>query len=446
VPGTELQGLHGGGGEPGLASWHVVRLRVVLLAALALVGASCSDDGGPAPSAGLAPPSTGAAGTTATTTTPSTTVPASSPPSTPVTSPPATVAPTATAPATTAPLTATDATTSFDLSALDPIVRAFVDERGLNGAGLVVVRRDEGIVYEGYWGAFDRDRRSFVASSSKMITAGVLGRLADDGLLDLDAPIAEQLGWDGNPDITPAQLVSNSSGLVGLFPDLGYGPYRCQFVPTGSLAACGESIFETPDDDADVVSPDSDFRYGGGQWQVAGAVAEAASGRSWAELIEQIYVEPCGVDSLGFNNHFVQAVGLSYPDGLDPSSLEPSDNPNMEGGAFIAPPDYGTLLLMHLRHGMCDGGQVLSPAMVDRLHTDRTLEVYPDGAAVPGYGMGWWVDRSTGRLQDGGAYGSLPWLDLEAGWGAFLVIEADSTTGFELWQQLEPDITDAMTR
>jgi CubicO group peptidase (beta-lactamase class C family) len=376
-------------------------------------------------------------------------------------SPDATGSPDGTTPADTAAATvvaatlepgveATAATTSAalastrDLSAVEPIVQTFVDERGLNGAGLVVVQRDEGIVYEGYWGEFDRDRRSFIASSSKMITAGVLGRLADDGLLDLDAPVAEQLEWDGNPDVTPAQLVSNSSGLVGLFPDLGYAPYRCQFVTTGGLTSCGESIFETPDDDADVIPPDSDFRYGGGQWQVAGAVAEVASGRTWSELIEEIYVEPCGVDTLGFNNHFAVAPGLQYPHGVDPTSLEPTDNPNMEGGSFIAPPDYGELLLMHLRGGMCDGGQVLSPEMIERLHTDRTLEAYPNGSAVPGYAMGWWVDRATGRLQDGGAYGSLPWLDVAAGWGAFLVIEADSTTGFELWREIEPAVTAAM--
>ena len=34
------------------------------------------------------------------------------------------------------------------------------------------------------------------------------------------------------------------------------------------------------------------------------------------------------------------------------------------------------------------------------------------------------------------AYGSVPWLDLEDGYGAYLVIEADSETGAELAQQL----------
>ena len=55
-----------------------------------------------------------------------------------------------------------------------------------------------------------------------MITAGVLLHLADDGLLDIDAPVAEAVEWGaGNPDVTVAQLLSNSSGLVGLLIEPG---------------------------------------------------------------------------------------------------------------------------------------------------------------------------------------------------------------------------------
>ncbi len=196
---------------------------------------------------------------------------------------------------------------SYDFSAVDPIVSEFVTENELNGAGLIIVQRDDGVVFDGYWGDFDEDRISLIASSSKMIAAGVLMRLDDDGLLDIDAPIADVVGWGmANPDITPAQLLSNSSGLVGLLPNPSYGPYLCQYVAVGSLQECGERIFTTPDDDADIVDPDVEFRYGGAQWQVAGAVAEAASGRSWAELIDEIYVRPCGLDVLAYNNHFAQ--------------------------------------------------------------------------------------------------------------------------------------------
>ncbi len=344
---------------------------------------------------------------------------------------------------------------AYDFSTIDTIVAPFVEERGLNGAALVVVDRDNGIVHEGYWGDFSADRVSLIASSSKMISAGVLLYLDDEGVLDIDAPVADVVEWGaGNPDITPAQLISNSSGLVGLLPDPTYAPYICQYVFSETLQGCAEAIFTTPDDDAEVIAPDSEFRYGGAQWTVAGAVAEAASGQPWAELIDEIYVQPCGVDSLAFNNHFAQiGAGFDYPVEFesDPSLLAATENPNPEGGAYINPPDYGQLLLMHLREGRCGDTQVLSPEAVDLMHSDRIDSAYSGNAGVAagsgdgtGYGMGWWIDRDDNRISDGGAYGSVPWLDLEDGYGAYLVIEADSGTGNELAELLYDAVDTAM--
>lgn len=338
-----------------------------------------------------------------------------------------------------------------DFAAVAPIVEAFVADNELNGAGLIIVDRDEGVVHEEYWGEFGPDRISLVASSSKMITAGVLLRLADDGLLDIDAPAGEQAGWpEADPSITTAQLLSNSSGLVGLLDDPTYAPYICQYLAAGTLTDCGKTILSTPADDADVVEPDTKFRYGGGQWQVAGAVAEAVSGKSWAELINEIYVEPCGLETLGYNNHFTQigASGFEYPDEFDsdPSVLEATDNPNMEGGAYVTTGDYAKLLMMHLNNGMCGDTPVLSPEALAVMHSDRIGEVYNGDAFAPGsgYGMGWWLDRETGRLTDGGAYGSVPWLDLEDGYGAYLVIEESSQLGGQLSEQLFDVVEAAM--
>jgi CubicO group peptidase (beta-lactamase class C family) len=321
--------------------------------------------------------------------------------------------------------------------AIDGIVQEFVDERELNGAGLVLVERDAGVVYENYWGEFSADHVSYIASSSKMIAAGVLMKLDEDGLLDVDATVADTVEWGAaNPDITIAQLVSNTSGLVGLGPDLFYAPYLCQFSPNLELEACGETVFTTPDDDGDIVPPDTEYRYGGAQWQVAGAVAETVSGKTWAELIEEIYVEPCGVDSLGFNNHWTQSL-LGYPYDLPPSDLEPTENPQIEGGAYITAPDYAQLVLMHLRDGECPNGQVMSPESIERLHTD---EVGPDGAGDPdtGYSFGWWIERDTGYLTDPGLYGAVAFMDPAAGWGGYLVVEADGDTGNELAALLRP--------
>lgn len=374
---------------------------------------------------------------------PATTTPSTTTPATPTTaaSTPATTAPVTVAPPTTAP------PVERDFSAIDPIVADYVAERGLAGAGFVVVDRGDGIVYEGYWGEFDADRVSLVASSSKMITAGVLMKLHEDGLLDIDAPVADAVEWGvGNPDITIVQLVSNSSGLVGLGPDPAYGPYVCQFLPDRELEECAAAAFTTPDDDADVIPPDTEYRYGGVQWQVAGAVAEAVSGKSWADLIEEIYVRPCGVESLGYTNHWFAAGGFTYPADFDVDALEPTENPHMEAGAYLDAPDYAQLLLMNLRGGECPDGPVMSAESIARMHEDRVLTAYGDaGPDNPGYGMGWWVDRETGRIRDPGAYGSTPWLDLDAGYGAYLVVEADGSTGAELAGRLEPIVHEIMT-
>ena len=400
------------------------------MAALVLLAAACSDDDDD----NAAPDASSAAVAAA-----SSIVPAATVRSVPATDPTTTAEAATSEAATSEPATSPPVSTAVgDFAAIGPIVQDFIDERGLNGAGLVVVDRDDGVVHEEYWGEFGPERISLVASSSKMVTAGVLLRLQDEGLLDIDAPVAAVADWGtGNPTITPAQLVSNSSGLVGLGPDPAYSPYVCQFLPAGTMQECAAAIFATPDDDADIVSPDTEFRYGGAQWQIAGAVAEIAAGKPWAQLIDEIYVQPCELQALGFNNHFTQfgSPAFSYPDGFggDLSTLQSTDNPNMEGGAYVTPGDYGKLLLMHLRGGRCGDQQVLSAAAVDRMHADRIGPEYGGSAGGgTGYGMGWWVDRASGRISDPGAYGSFPWLDLDDGYGAYLVIEADSGTGAEL--------------
>lgn len=340
-----------------------------------------------------------------------------------------------------------------DFTEVDDAVDEFVTAEELNGAALVVVDREDGIVHEHYAGEFGPDRVSLIASSSKMLTAGVLMRLDDEGLLDVDAPVADAVDWGtANPDITPAQLVSNSSGLVGLVDDPTFSPYICQYVAAGDLEGCGRQIFTTDLDDEDVVPPDTRFRYGGGQWQVAGAVAEAVSGRSWAELIETTYVEPCGVESLGYNNHFAQPAALggpeaspfTYPAGIDGdvAVLAPTDNPNMEGGAYVTPPDYAELLLMHLRDGRCGETQVLSPEAVERMHTDRVGPAYggtkKDGEPTA-YGLGWWVDEDDPAIiEDGGAFGAVPWLDLDDGYGVFLLVERTNKDGQRLADTIAP--------
>ncbi len=344
----------------------------------------------------------------------------------------------------------------YDFTALEAEIEAFLAATpGAAGANVILVEREDGVIYKRSFGAFTPDRVSFIASASKMIAAGVLLALDDRGLLDVDAPVSDATGWDpeDNPSITPAQLVSNTSGLPGLAPL--FIPHICQYLVTGTLTDCGEEIFTTPENDpmpgdppdaVRAIPPDTAFRYGGGQWQVAGGVAELASGKTWRQLIDELYVEPCGLEAFGFSNPFTAFPGTSvagYPVGFDGdlSKVPVTDNPNLEGGAYTTSGDYGKLLLMHLRDGLCGENEVMSAAAVDTLHTDRLLEVLgPDVVTgfggLDGYGYGWWHDRSTPAvLLDPGAWGATAWLDTDRKYAGFILVE-DSSAGTPLYARI----------
>lgn len=346
-------------------------------------------------------------------------------------------------------------TPSVDFSAVDAAIEAYLTDEGLEGATIAIVHRDHGVLHKRGYGSFDVDRVMLLASASKMMTAGVLIHLDDAGQLDLDAPITDVLtDWgDYKADITTAQLLSNSSGMPGLGDGALYTPYLCQFIDGGSLTACAEAIF-TADDDAESVAPDTQFRYGGAQWQLAGGIAEVASGESWEDLIDSVYAEPCGLENTGYTNHFSRASSsdaFSYPSFMDGdvNDLPDTDNPNMEGGGYSNASDYAKLLMMHLNDGMCGDTQVMSAEGITRSRTDRLGPAYGGTTGAPGidgYGMGWWVDTGrTGWATDPGAYGTVPWIDSEAGYAAVILLESDNQTGFQLMVEVRDMVHDAIT-
>ena len=340
-----------------------------------------------------------------------------------------------------------------DFSAFDAEVEDILAEHGLEGASVAIVHRDAGQVHERAYGTWDVDRRSMLASASKILSAGVLAHLHDEGLVDLDAPISTyvsdwgQRAHDYNPSL--AQLLSNSSGMPGLLDNPAYPPYLCMLSDRTTLGDCGQSIY-TASDAQVTVPPDTEYRYGGAQWQLAGAIAENVSGSLWSTLVNDLYVEPCQLEGLAYGNPYgeyvedlVESRSAAYP--ADGFALEPSANPNIEGGAYTAAGDYGQLLLMHLRGGECPGGRVLSEAMVERMQEDRILEWGGEASlgdleySLEGYGLGWWHDRDKpGLIADPGVWSTTPWLDLPRGYGAIVQVEAGGEVADVFLQRLVP--------
>src|SRR5689334_8933923 len=95
----------------------------------------------------------------------------------------------------------------LDFTEYDTAISAFLADHGIKGASGVVVHKDYGQMHVQGYGEYAADRLYLVASSSKVVSVGVLMRLADEGKLDIDAPIGQYLstwGAGGKPDLEVA--------------------------------------------------------------------------------------------------------------------------------------------------------------------------------------------------------------------------------------------------
>lgn len=328
----------------------------------------------------------------------------------------------------------------YDFGAVDLAAADFVEGFGLNGLTLAVVRKDEGQIYEEGYGEFESDRISLVASTSKVPAAGVILTLVDDGLLELDRPVAEYLDWGNeHPSVTIEQLLSMMSGIEG-WPEANHS---CVHDSATTLKECGRAVFQ---DESNSILPGEEFRYSGSAWQLAGAVAELVSGKSWSELVDERLVGPCGLSDTGFLSTDSQ---LRYPPDFkgDPANFPASDNPEIGGGAYTTVSDYSKVLLMHLHGGRCGQQSVLSVEMVERMQE----ELVPEGLALPSwtagtnYGMGWFRHKDDpSMLVDPGAWGAKAILQPDEGWGAILIIEGNLTFGSYMYNELVPLIRAAV--
>lgn len=337
----------------------------------------------------------------------------------------------------------------LDFRPFDEALQNALDEKKIAGASVAVVHEKFGVMHTQGFGEFAADRLYLIASSSKILSVGVLMRLADQGKLDIDEPIGTYLkdwGETKASKINVAQLVSNSSGLpslseVSAAASDSSSPYYsnlCQYTDRGSLSDCGKLLYATEPPR----EPDTMFAYGGSQWQLAGAVAEQVSGKSWAELIDETYRTPCAVPSLGYTNQFGKAA-TGYPAFFQgkKANLPVTDNPSIEGGAFVTVGDYAKLLLMHLRGGVCGDTRVLSKEATERMQQDRVADHGGTGnASAPGYGLGFWISPENHTVTDPGAYGSFPLLDQQRRYGVFIAIELTSDVGTQLGAAVKPTL------
>lgn len=300
---------------------------------------------------------------------------------------------------------------TYDFQPVDTLINSFVGTGSgnlLTGASLTVVQNGRVIFQQSYGDYVGSQPKVSIASATKMLSALVLQRLVESGRMRWTDTVADYFGnsYPGasaeKGRITLGQLFSHMSGITAAPATCLEFDYRNRSLDWCALQILGMPL-STP--------PGTFFAYGGNSMQVAGAMAQRATGLTWDQLVQAELIGPLGMTrtDYGTNNR-----GAPYP------------NPIIASGARTSSKDYVNVVKMVLQKGRFNGTQYLSAAGIAEMQADQTHGAPFDPLASPypdayGYGYGQWrhkINCSTGapvEVSSSGAFGTSPWVDYRNG-------------------------------
>lgn len=267
-----------------------------------------------------------------------------------------------------------------------------------------------------------RRTRFEIGSISKTFTAFLLGVLADEGKVDLDAAVADHLPWfapnGGSRAITVRHLLQHTSGLVtgaDTLPDAAARGYALRDAKTW-------------------VEPGELFHYSNEGYNLLGLIVERVTGQSLADAMTERLLRPLGMrDSAARITHEdIAELATGYRFLRDDRPPLPSapvapagffEYSSADGNVLATASDLGLFARMLLGRGTLDGTTIVGPERF------RQFLTVPSDAVGPGYACGVGVEVIDGRTwltHAGGMVGYRSYLavDIDGGHGVAVLTNA----------------------
>jgi CubicO group peptidase (beta-lactamase class C family) len=368
------------------------------------------------------------------------------------------------------------------LARLTTFFQGEIDRGAIPGA-ILLVSRESKLAYFKALGYQDREKRIpmkpeaifRIASMTKPITSVAVMMLAEEGKIDLLAPVSQYLPESkdvkvgvekidtntGKPSLsledpqrqmTVQDLLRHTSGLV-------YGPFGNSLVHQAYNKA---DLFDSNQTLAAFVTklsklplahqPGKVWEYGMST-DVLGRIVEVASGMPLDQFFEQRITNPLGMHDTGFYLSAAQAPRLAELQ-MDPSTGKRPGASSVEnltkekqkwfsggGGLLSTASDYAQFCQMLLNGGELNGVRLLSPKTIavmtsDQLPPDILRSGYEDMAPTPemgqSFGLGFAVRTDVGRNPLpgtvgnyfwAGAYGTYFWIDPQTKMFAVMMVQ-----------------------
>jgi CubicO group peptidase (beta-lactamase class C family) len=368
------------------------------------------------------------------------------------------------------------------LARLTTFFQGEIDRGAIPGAVLLVTRESK-LAYLKALGYRDREKKIpmkpeaifRIASMTKPITSVAIMMLAEEGKVDLLAPVSQYLPefkdvkvgvekmdpGTGKPalsledpqrQMTVQDLLRHTSGLV-------YGPFGNTLVHQAYNKA---DLFDSNQTLAEFVTklsklplahqPGKVWEYGMST-DVLGRIVEVASAMPLDQFVERRITNPLGMHDTGFYLSAAQAPRLSEQQ-VDPSTGKRPGASSAEtltkekqkwfsggGGLLSTASDYARFCQMLLNGGELNGVRLLSPKTIalmtaDNLPPDILRSGYEDMAPTAemgqSFGLGFAVRIDAGRnplpgsvgaYYWAGAYGTYFWIDPQTKMFAVMMVQ-----------------------
>jgi CubicO group peptidase (beta-lactamase class C family) len=271
---------------------------------------------------------------------------------------------------------------------LDRRSSEWFSERDIPGWAMAVVSEKE-ILWQAAHGHLTRERFRDVdaatlfslQSISKSITALAALRTVQDGLVDLDTPIAEYLPeftvksrWQEYPEgsITLRHLLTHRAGLSH---NTSLGNY---FDP--GLQSFEDHVFSISD--TWLRYPvGSRISYSNLGFDLAAYIVQRVSGRRFEDYVAEAVFEPFGMVSSTCDIDVIKAAANcahGHHDDGDPGSTTPPVRIPMlgAGGCYSSVEDMAKFMMFHINEGKVDGGQFLNEDLITDMHSIQYREQF----------------------------------------------------------------------
>jgi len=240
----------------------------------------------------------------------------------------------------------------------------------------------------------------YIASATKSFVGTAAKILADEGILDLDAPISKYLPELKfiNPPLSAEticirDLLTHRSGIENI-PVVLRTAFTGDQTDSLVLKLFDKSIFKS-----------HSFRYTNLGYVLTGLIINKVTGKPWQDILEEKIFKPLNMTSTHAyvsvykNSELAQPYTVSNKKAEEIKYIKDDKSMHAAGGIITTAKDAANWLLFNINEGEFKGKQIISSQSVDEMHSAQIgLSASFYNYKRFAYGFGWYLADYNGDL------------------------------------------------